>query len=83
MRLGRILMPVLTSKTEKYVQDEIGTRFRPIPGLQPLTELSALDKHTDDYKALRTSLLRARNKLADELTSVNELLCRTLEKIDY
>jgi hypothetical protein len=81
MRLGRILMPVLTSKTEKYIQDEIGTRFKPIPSLQPLVELSGLDKHTDDYQALRTSLVRARNKLADELKSANDLLNHTLENI--
>ena len=83
MKLGRILMPVLTSKTERYTQDEIGTRFKPIPILQPLLDLSALDKDTDDYKALRTSLLRVRNKLGDDLKSANDLLSHTLDKIGH
>jgi len=78
MGLGRLLMPILTSKSGKYHHDPMGTQFKPFPILQPIVELNAMDSHSDEYKALRTSLLRARNQLSDVLKSTNDMLTATL-----
>ncbi len=81
MELSRMLSSVLCSKAGKYGHDPMGTKFRPVPALQLLEDLTQLDSGGDEYKALRTSLLRERNRLSDALTSANLLLNHTLEKV--
>jgi hypothetical protein len=78
MGLGRLLMPILTSNSGKYHHDPVGTQFKPFPILQPIVELNAMDSRLYEYKALRTSLLRARNQVSDVLKSGNEMLTATL-----
>jgi hypothetical protein len=74
MKLGRILMPVLATRAGKYGQDPMGTAFRPIPILQPVEKLNGMDSENEEYKALRTLLVRERNKLSDAINSANGLL---------
>jgi hypothetical protein len=81
MELGRILMPVLSTKTGKYGQDPMGTKFRPIPVLQPLKNLNDMDSDSEVYKALHTSLVRERNKVSDTLNLANRILANTLGRI--
>ena len=79
MKLSRILIPVLSSQTGKYGQDPFGSRFKPIPTLQPLKRLTSMDAAGEEHKALHTSLVRERNKLSDALTSANCILDHTLK----
>jgi Iap family predicted aminopeptidase len=81
MELSRILIPALSSKAGKYGQDPLGSRFKPIPTLQPLEVLSSMDSDGEEYKALRTSLVRERNKLSDDLNVANWILGNTLHRI--
>ncbi len=81
MELSRILMPLLSSKGGKYGQDPIGSRSKPIPGLEPLENLNSFDSESEEYKAWYTSLLRERNKLSDAFNSANHLLDQTLSVI--
>jgi hypothetical protein len=81
MQLGRILMPTLSTKAGKYGQDPMGTKFKPIPSLQPLENLHAMDSDSEEYKALRTSLVRKRNKVSDDLNLANRILGNTLHRI--
>ncbi len=74
MELSRILIPALSSKAGKYGQDPIHSKFKPIPTLQPLETLSSMDPESEECRALRTSLLRERNKLSDDLNRGNRLL---------
>jgi len=76
--LSRVLSPVLSSKMGKYGQDPIGTKFKPIPTLQPVRKLNSMDSNGEEYKALYTSLVRERNKVADTLKLANRILDHTL-----
>jgi hypothetical protein len=78
MGLSRILLPVLSTKAGKYGQDPMGTRYRPVPALQPLKTLRGMDPGTEESKALYTSLVRERNRLSDALHCANELIQKTL-----
>jgi hypothetical protein len=81
MELSRILMPALSSKAGKYGQDPMGSKFKLIPVLQPLEGMSSMNSGSEEYKALRTSLLRERNSLSDSLHSANRLLEDTLRDV--
>jgi hypothetical protein len=81
MDLSRILLPVLSSKSGKYAQDPMGTKFRPLPGLQPVERLASMDQGSEEYRALATSLLRERNRLSDTLHAANSSLRRLFAKM--
>jgi hypothetical protein len=81
MELSRILIPVLSSQAGKYGQDPMGSKFKPIPNLQPLEGMSSMDSNSEKYKALRTSLLRERNRLSDALNLANRVLAHTFVRI--
>lgn len=81
MELSRILIPVLSSKTGKYGQDPMGTKFKPLPRLQPLEKLTSMDPESEYFKALRTSLVRERNRVSDALHEAISLLDRTLDRV--
>lgn len=78
MELSRIFIPAFTTKTGKYGQDPVGTRFNSIPALQPIEKLNELENGSEAYQALLTSLLRERNKLSDALNSADRLLENTV-----
>ncbi|MFH1123831.1 MAG: hypothetical protein V1758_09260, partial [Pseudomonadota bacterium] len=79
MDLSRILIPVLSSKAGRYGQDPMGTEFKPLPTLRALERLGSLDAESEEYKALRTSLLRERNKVSDALHAANGILQEALD----
>ena len=81
MKISRILMPLLYSKSGKYGQDAIGSDFKPIPALQPLETLNLLDIQSKEYRAWCTALLRERNKLSDALNLADGIVDCTLEKV--
>jgi len=79
MELSRILMPALSSKAGKYGQDPFGSKYKLIPTLQPLERLRVMDRDSEEYKALLTSLLRERNKLSDTFKLANNILSNVLD----
>ncbi len=81
MALSRILMPVLSSKAGKYGQDPMGTRFKPLPMLQPLGMLISLERESDAYKVLHTSLVRGRSSLSDALDLANRTVRNVLDRV--
>ena len=81
MELSRILIPILSTGAGKYSQDPWGTPFKPIPILQPLKQLNAMASGSDEYRALRTLLVRHRNEVSDALDSANRLLGTVLSKV--
>jgi len=83
MGLCRILLPVITTKSDKYNHDPMGSSFKPIPLLEPLNELSSMESQTDEYKALQTALFRARNQVSDAIKAANDLLSSTLKSLPY
>jgi hypothetical protein len=80
MGLGRTLMPVLSSKAGRYGQDPMGIKFKPLPTLQSLEGLTSMDSDSEEYRALRTSLLRERNRVSDALDWANWILCETMKQ---
>jgi hypothetical protein len=69
MRLSRTLTPVVSTICGRYGHDTYGRSAlnRPIPGLDELKDLAAMDPNSDAYKLLRTRLVREKNKLHDAL----------------
>jgi hypothetical protein len=68
MRMSRTLNPVNYTLRGRYDQDYYGAEYvRPIPVLQPVSELVALDPDATEFKALKTKLVRARNEVSDTL----------------
>ncbi len=67
MALGRHLIPVNYTSVGPFDHD-LATRVDPIPGLQPAAKLTSLSPESNEYKFLRTALVRGRNKVAYALT---------------
>ena len=68
MKICRILNPVNLTLHGKYGQDHYGAEYiKPIPLLQEVSELVALNPDASAYKALGTKLVRARNEVSDAL----------------
>jgi len=68
MRISRTLNPVNYTLRGRYDQDYYGAEYvKPVPVLQPVSELAVMDPESTEYKALRTKLVRARNQVSDAL----------------
>jgi len=68
IKICRTLNPVNYTLSGIYGQDHYGAEYiKPIPSLQPLLELAKLNPDTSDYKALKTKLVRERNRVSDAL----------------
>jgi predicted Zn-dependent protease len=68
VKICRTLNPINYTLSGRYGQDHYGAEYiKPIPVLQPLSELAKLNPDTSQYKALRTKLVRERNRVADAL----------------
>jgi hypothetical protein len=76
MALGRHLIPVNYTSVGLFDHD-LATRVDPIPGLQPAAKLASLTPESNEYKFLRTALVRERNKVAHALA----LACREVENV--
>ncbi|UCD43808.1 MAG: M28 family peptidase, partial [Candidatus Bathyarchaeota archaeon] len=68
MKVSRTLNPVNYTLRGRYDQDYYGAEYvKPIPILQPVSELVALNPDTTEFKTLNTKLVRARNAVSDAL----------------
>ena len=82
MRISRTLNPVNYTLRGRYDQDYYGAEYvRPMPILQPVSELAALNPDTCEYKALKTKLVRARNRVYDAISDAIWLVDQALDKI--
>ncbi|UCD44143.1 MAG: hypothetical protein JSV27_08365, partial [Candidatus Bathyarchaeota archaeon] len=68
MRISRALNPVNYTLKGRYDQDYYGAEYvQPIPILQPVSELAALNPDATEFKTLNTKLVRAKNTVSDAL----------------
>lgn len=70
--LSRILNPALFTIAGPYEFDP-ALQLPVLPGLAPVQELATLDPESDDYRFLRTQLLRQRNRIEDALIQATAL----------
>lgn len=84
MKMSRILNPPFfsTLKRGKYSYDLHGAVVHPIPSLLPVVELTEMDPNSSEFKALRTKMVRARNRVADTLNDAIDLTEETTSKIE-
>jgi len=82
MRLSRILDPVLYTVVGRYGQDRYGASYlaKQIPVLQPVIELAHMNSGSPDYHALKTKMIRERNKVSDALDEASTLINETIKK---
>jgi hypothetical protein len=83
MKLSRFLIPVSYTTVCKYEQDTYGRSGldKPLPSLQPIADLAKLDTESSEFKALKTKLIRNRNRVSDALDNAIELITYTLARI--
>ncbi len=82
MRISRTLNSVNYTLSGRYDQDYYGAEYvKPMPSLQPVSELAALKPDTCEYKALKTELIRARNRVHDAIGDAIWMTDRALNKI--
>jgi hypothetical protein len=82
MKLSRIMNPVNYTLRGRYDQDYYGAEYvQPIPILRPVAELASLNPDAEEYKTLRTKLVRARNKVSDTIHEAVFTAESTTEKI--
>ena len=79
MKLSRILIPVSYSAVDRFESD-LAVPIPPLPRLQPLTEMAALDQQSRTFKFLERKMLRERNRVCHALTEATELIDQTLNK---
>lgn len=73
--LSRIVNPALFTIAGPYEFDP-ALQLPVLPGLAPVRELATLDPASNDYRFLRTQLLRQRNRIEDALRQATELANR-------
>ncbi len=78
VRVGRVLTSALYTVTGKYGQDpplEMSHEGGQIvPLLHPISELASMDENSAEFKALKTDLIRQRNKVLDGLNAATSLI---------
>jgi hypothetical protein len=84
MKVSRILNPVNYTYRGRYDQDYYGAEYvKPIPILNPVTDLISYNPDRVEYKTLKTKLIRARNKVLDSLKEALYTIEYALEKTIY
>jgi hypothetical protein len=73
MEIIHTLQPVFCTESGRFEQDP-AIRIPPIPGLQPIRELAAMDQGGDDARFLKTGLVRQRNKVSHALSQAIKLM---------
>jgi hypothetical protein len=83
MKLSRTLIPVSYTTVCKYDQDTYGRSGldKPLPSLQPIADLANLDPESSEFKALKTKLIRDRNRVSDALGDAIEVIRDTRARI--
>ena len=69
---SRILISTFNTKLGMFDQD-LAIRIPPMPVLQPVKELAALNPQGDEFRFLKTGLIRERNKVMHALDKAIEL----------
>jgi hypothetical protein len=73
MDLGRQLVPVNFTANGPFEQDlALGTQ--PVPGLREVAQLATLDPASDDFRFLKTKLVRQRNRIEHALRASMRLV---------
>ncbi|HEX5505072.1 MAG TPA: M28 family peptidase [Thermomicrobiales bacterium] len=80
MALGRWLTPVNYTLLGEFEHD-LALGAQPIPSLQPVARLAALDPESDQAKFLATECVRARNRVWHALDGANKDIAATLAAI--
>lgn len=66
LELGRILIPINYTKAERYSHDP-AVPIPPFPDLEPAQHAARFSQGTDEYRFLKTQLVRRKNKVVDAL----------------
>ncbi|HEX7103691.1 MAG TPA: hypothetical protein VF201_13685, partial [Nitrolancea sp.] len=73
MDIGRQLVPVNFTANGPFEQDlALGTQ--PVPGLREVAQLATLDPASDDFRFLKTKLIRQRNRVEHALRASMRLV---------
>jgi hypothetical protein len=73
MDLGRLLVPVNFTEHGPFEQDlALGTQ--PVPGLREVAQLGTLDAGSDDFRFLRTRLVRQQNRIEHAMRAALRLV---------
>ena len=73
MDLGRLLVPVNFTEHGPFEQDlALGTQ--PVPGLREVAQLGTLDAESDDFRFLRTRLVRQQNRIEHAMRAALRLV---------
>jgi len=81
MGVSRTLNSVLYSKTGKFEQDPAGF-WQLLPGLQPATQLPKLDPRSNEFRFLKTQLVRERNRVVHAFCEAITLLTEKALQIE-
>jgi hypothetical protein len=81
MDLGRALIPVNYARTGQFDQD-LAVPTQPVPGLQAVAKLAAMDRASDDWHYLGTQLLRERNRVVHGVITATRAVERALASLE-
>jgi len=83
MAMTRALNPMLYTMVDRYDQDTYGLSYleKPIPFLQPVNDLAAMNPNSQEFKMLLTQLVRARNRVGDAIDLTTEIAEKSLQLI--
>jgi hypothetical protein len=79
LELGRILIPADYTKEGRFSHDP-AIPIPPFPHLEPVRQLPSLSSETNEYRFLKTQLLRGRNRVVDALRRARKEAERCNEK---
>lgn len=71
MKLGRLLIPINYTKVDPFDQD-LAMTFPPIPVLERIRELTSQDPESNEFRFLRTRLVREAHKVCHTLDEAAE-----------
>ena len=73
MEIMHTLQPVFCTEAGRFEQDP-AIRIPPIPGLQPVRKLAAMDQGGDEARFLKTGLMRQRNRVSYALSQAIKIM---------
>jgi len=81
LELGRILIPIDYTKADRYSHDP-AVPIPPFPDLEAVRQLSRFAPEGNEYRFLKTQLLRGRNKVIDALRRARREVERSLDEFE-
>lgn len=82
MELSRIVNPMLYTVTGDYDQD-LARQVPMLPGLERVRQLAALAPDSDDYRMVRTRMVRERNRVEDALVRATRAAERLVNELGH